>query len=100
MILKIVYRGAGKPLPVMEYQVDQVQIEPGDVLIGFTDGVTEAMSPRQKLFGKGKLLTLFENLPPTASELIDQIKLELFNHIDNAPQFDDITMIAVRRESG
>jgi sigma-B regulation protein RsbU (phosphoserine phosphatase) len=85
-------------LPAMEYQVNQVQIQPGDVLIGVTDGVTEAMSPQQKLFGKERLLALFENLPSTASELIDRIKLELFNHIDNAPQFDDITMIAVRRE--
>lgn len=87
-------------LPAMEYQVNQVQIKPGDILIGFTDGVTEAMSPQQKLFGKKRLLTLLENLPSKASELIDQIKLELFNHIDNAPQFDDITMIAVRRKSG
>ena len=85
-------------LPAMEYQVNQVEIEPGDVLIGFTDGVTEAMSPQQKLFGKERLLSLFENLPSTASELIDRINSELFNHIDNAPQFDDITMIAVRRE--
>jgi len=85
-------------LPAMEYQVNQVQIKPGDILIGFTDGVTEAMSPQQKLFGKKRLLTLLENLPSTASELIDQIKLELFNHIDNAPQFDDITMIAVHRK--
>ena len=85
-------------LPAMEYQVNQVQIEPGDVLIGVTDGVTEAMSPQQKLFGKKKLFALLENPPATASELIDQIKSELFHHIDNAPQFDDITMIAVRRE--
>ena len=86
-------------LPAMEYQVNQVEIEPGDVLIGFTDGVTEAMSPQQKLFGKERLLSLFENLPSTASELIDRINSELFNHIDNAPQFDDITMIALRRQS-
>ena len=86
-------------LPAMEYQVNQVEIEPGDVLIGFTDGVTEAMSPQQKLFGKERLLSLFGNLPSTASELIDRINSELFNHIDNAPQFDDITMIALRRQS-
>ena len=83
----------------MEYNVQQVQIDPGDILIGYTDGVTEAMSPQEKLFGKKRFLTLLEKPAPTASELIDQIKLELFNHIDNAPQFDDITMIAVRRES-
>jgi len=86
-------------IPGMEYQVKLVTIEPGDILLGFTDGVTEAMSPKQELFGKKRISKLLENLPSTASELIEQLKLELFKHIDNAPQFDDITMIAVHRES-
>lgn len=86
-------------LPAMEFQVKQVGIAPGDILIGYTDGVTEAMSPQQNLFGKKRFLTLLEKPALTAPKLIDQIKLELFNHIDNAPQFDDITMIAVHREA-
>jgi len=86
-------------IPGMEYQVKLITIEPGDMLIGFTDGVTEAMSPQQELFGKKRISTLLENLPSTASELIEQLKLELFKHIDNAPQFDDITILAVRREA-
>jgi sigma-B regulation protein RsbU (phosphoserine phosphatase) len=83
----------------MEYQVKLVTIEPGDILLGFTDGVTEAMSPREELFGKKRIANLLENPPSTASALIEQIKLELFQHIDNAPQFDDITMIGVHREA-
>jgi len=86
-------------MPAMEYQVKQVRIDPGDTLIGYTDGVTEAMSPQQNLFGKKRFLTLLENPTPTASNLIEQIKIELFNHIDNAPQFDDITMLALHREA-
>ncbi len=86
-------------MTAMEYQVKQVRIEPGDILIGYTDGVTEAMSPRENLFGKKRFLTLLEKPAPTASKLIEQIRFELFNHIDNAPQFDDITMMAVHRES-
>jgi sigma-B regulation protein RsbU (phosphoserine phosphatase) len=86
-------------MPEMEYQVKLVTIEPGDILLGFTDGVTEAMSPRNDLFGKKRISNLLENPPSTASELIEQLKLELFKHIDNAPQFDDITIIALRRES-
>jgi sigma-B regulation protein RsbU (phosphoserine phosphatase) len=86
-------------MPEMEYQVKLVTIEPGDILLGFTDGVTEAMSPREDLFGKKRISNLLENPPSTASELIEQLKLELFKHIDNAPQFDDITIIALHRES-
>jgi sigma-B regulation protein RsbU (phosphoserine phosphatase) len=85
-------------MPAMEYGIEQVQIEPGEILIGYTDGVTEAMSPEEKLFGQKRFLSLLEKPASTASQLIEQIKIELFNHIDNAPQFDDITMMAVHRE--
>lgn len=86
-------------LPAMEYQVKQVWIEPGDILLGYTDGVSEAMSPREQLFGKERISNLLRKPAPSASELIEQIKSELFVHIDNAPQFDDITMIALHREA-
>ena len=86
-------------LPAMEYNVKQVRINPGDILIGYTDGVTEAMSPQKNLFGKKRFLHLLENPAPTASKLIDQIKQALFHHIDHAPQFDDITMLALHRKT-
>jgi sigma-B regulation protein RsbU (phosphoserine phosphatase) len=82
----------------MEFAVKQVQIDPDDILIGYTDGVTEALSPQDKLFTRKRFLTLLERPARTASELIEQIKMELFKHIDDAPQFDDITMIAVHRK--
>ena len=81
----------------MEYSVQQVQMEPDDFLIGYTDGVTEAMSPENKLFSKKRFLSLLEKPAVSASQLIEQIKIEIFNHIGDAPQFDDITMIAVHR---
>jgi sigma-B regulation protein RsbU (phosphoserine phosphatase) len=83
----------------MEYSVQQVQIEPDDFLIGYTDGVTEAMSPENKLFSKKRFLSLLEKPAVSASQLIEQIKIEIFKHIGDAPQFDDITMIGVHRES-
>jgi len=86
-------------MPEMEFNVKQVQIEPGDILIGYTDGVTEALSPEDRLFTKKRFLALLDKPASTASKLIEQIKTELFNHIDDAPQFDDITMIALHRES-
>ena len=86
-------------MPDMEYKVRQVQMEPGDIMIGYTDGVTEALSPDKKLFTKKQFLTLLERPASTASELVDQIKNSLHNHIGDAPQFDDITMIAVYREA-
>jgi sigma-B regulation protein RsbU (phosphoserine phosphatase) len=84
-------------MPDMEYMVQQVQMEPDDFLIGYTDGVTEAMSPENLLYTKERILALIEEPAATATLQIDQIKSDIFDHIGNAAQFDDITMIAVHR---
>ena len=81
-----------------EFEIQQAQLEYGDSLIGYTDGVTEALSPHKTLFTKDRFLTLIEAPVVSASELIERIKTDLFRHIDNAPQFDDITMLAVHRK--
>jgi len=85
-------------MPSMHFKVEHAHIEPGDILIGYTDGVTEALSPENKLFTKKRFLSLLEKPASTATDLIEQIKIDLFDHIANAPQFDDITMLAVHRE--
>ena len=82
-----------------EFQSRQVQIEPGDTLLGFTDGVTDALSPDRLFFTKERLMKILESPAPTASTLIDQIKSDLYQHIANEPQSDDITMIAVHRKT-
>jgi sigma-B regulation protein RsbU (phosphoserine phosphatase) len=81
-----------------KFKIRRTQLTPGDILIGYTDGVTEALSPQKVLFTKKKFRALLEHPAFSATELIETIQTDLFQHIDNAPQFDDITMIAVRRK--
>jgi serine phosphatase RsbU (regulator of sigma subunit) len=81
-----------------QYNAKAVQIEPGDILIGYTDGVTEALSPNKKFYTKRRFFSILESPIPNASKLIEQIKIDLYNHMDDAPQFDDITMLAVHRK--
>jgi sigma-B regulation protein RsbU (phosphoserine phosphatase) len=81
-----------------EFEIHKSDLEPGDILIGYTDGVTEALSPQEKLFSKEKFLTLLQRPASSATELIQRVQDDLFQHINNAPQFDDITMIAVHRK--
>jgi sigma-B regulation protein RsbU (phosphoserine phosphatase) len=81
-----------------EFKIQQSQLEPGDILIGYTDGVTEALSPSETLYSREKFCALLELPASSAAELIERIQTDLFLHIDNAPQFDDITMIAVHRK--
>ena len=81
-----------------KFKVQLTRLEPGDTLIGYTDGVTEALSPDKELYTKKRFLSILERPAPSASELIEQIKADLFNHVKDAPQFDDITMLAIHRE--
>ena len=81
------------------YRSAIARIEPGEVLFGYTDGVTEAMSPEELLYTKERFVALLEKPAPSAPELIERVKADLFNHIRRAPQSDDITMIAVHRNA-
>ena len=74
------------------------QMEPGEVLLGYTDGVTEALSPDEALYTKQRFFASLEKPFSSALELIEGVKTDLFSHVKNAPQSDDITMIAVHRQ--
>ena len=82
-----------------EYKAKRIKFEPGDVLIGYTDGVTEALSPQKEFFSKERLFSILKDSEPTATTVIEDLKCELFNHINDEPQFDDITILAVHRRS-
>jgi sigma-B regulation protein RsbU (phosphoserine phosphatase) len=84
-------------LPGAKFEVRRVRIGPGETLIGYTDGVTDARSPYDALFSKVRFLSLVDRPADSANELIDRVKTDLFKHIDDAPQADDITMIAIHR---
>jgi sigma-B regulation protein RsbU (phosphoserine phosphatase) len=85
-------------MPESKYAAKSVQIEPGDIIIGYTDGVTEALSSNKELYSRARLISILENPAPTASKLIEQIKIDILKYIDDAPQSDDITMFAVHRK--
>jgi len=86
--------------PDIELKVQQVGLEPGDVLFAFTDGVTEARDANGGLFTEGRLLQLLEPPTPSAVALLNRILESVSSHIGGEDQFDDITMIAARRTPG
>ena len=79
-----------------EFTIKEVQLEPGDILIGFTDGVTEALSPGGELFGKDRLRSILQQPATSAPDLLERIKSNLAAYTENAPQSDDITLLAVQ----
>jgi len=80
-----------------KFEIRQVQIEPGDILIGYTDGVVEALAPNGDFFTRKRLLSIIGQTTSSASDLVDCINTGVSAHVHDAPPFDDITMLAVQR---
>jgi serine phosphatase RsbU (regulator of sigma subunit) len=68
-------------------------------LFGYTDGVTEARADDDTFFNEKRLLSLLNTAAPTAVVLLEKISSAVQKHTGNAEQFDDITMLAVRRST-
>jgi len=86
--------------PGVEFRIGQVTLAPGDTLFTFTDGVTDARDPSGAQFTEARMLALVEQPAASAKELLDRVDAAVHEHIGNASQFDDITMLAVRRSPG
>jgi len=84
-------------IPGANFSILHTQMEPGDFLYLFTDGVTEARSPARELFGEKRLLPLLQEPYASLDELVQRVDQALTHYISTAEQFDDITMLAVQR---
>ncbi len=80
----------------MKYKSGEMQLEPGDKLFQYTDGVTEATNKDNQLYGMGRLETTLSKLTSkSATEILEGVKADIDEFVDNAPQFDDITMLCL-----
>lgn len=79
------------------YKEQQLQLEPGDQLYLYTDGVTEATNIDEVLFGEERLkASLDKHADLDAKDLCISIKKDVDEFVGEAPQFDDITMISLK----
>lgn len=76
-----------------------VQIDPGEVLVLYTDGVTEAANPEMELFGKRRLEeTVAAEKDHDASSIQKSILASLVDFRGSEPQLDDIALVVVSRD--
>lgn len=84
----------------VRYRENTLQLEPGDRLYLYTDGVTEATNSREELFGDERLqnaLNEYMDLP--VEQFLPKIKECIDAFVGGANQFDDITMLALDYQS-
>lgn len=82
---------------IMPYNATTVQLESGDLIIMFTDGISEAMSAENEEFSDVRLEEMVLKFHKhSADEVVKSIKTEVQNFTEGAPQSDDITLMAIK----
>lgn len=82
----------------MDFHVDQIHLREGDVLVGFTDGVTDAKNVAGEQFGEKRLLSAISAPWASTFSMVYELTAQLKRHIGGQSQFDDITLISLRRK--
>jgi len=83
-------------LAEVEFSRGAAEIEPGESLLAYTDGVTEAKGDAG-FFGEGRLKESLAAPAASAEEVLARIDAELARHTGGGDPYDDVTLLAVRR---
>ncbi|MBR4807900.1 MAG: PP2C family protein-serine/threonine phosphatase [Lachnospiraceae bacterium] len=90
------------PLATMEdlqFLLDRFNLAPGDKLFLYTDGVPEATNAENELYGMDRLKAVLEkNCKATPEEILVAVRADVDAFVGDAPQFDDLTMLAFERK--
>lgn len=84
-------------MDMVKYKEQELQLQPGDEIYLYTDGVTEAHNSNKELFGENRLLeSLNSTKGMSVEDICKKVKEDVDAFVCDAEQFDDITMLCVR----
>jgi sigma-B regulation protein RsbU (phosphoserine phosphatase) len=87
-------------LPGITLEDHEFEMECGDLLLMYTDGVTDAVNASEEEFGTERLADLVKsNAQLSVESLVDEITRAVTDFAGEGVRFDDLTMVAVKRES-
>ena len=84
--------------PKAHYEDFNLLLAPGESLVAFTDGVTDASSPSNELYELAQLKTAISSAPAQAQALLKHLQGTLIDWVKETPTYDDITLLAVNRD--
>jgi sigma-B regulation protein RsbU (phosphoserine phosphatase) len=91
----------GLPIGVMQnsvYREGQVEFQPGDGLVIYSDGITESVNDAGEEFGESRLIDVVRrHLGRSAAGLRDRIDEELSRFVGTAAPVDDMTLMIIKR---
>ena len=92
---------AGPPLgcdAAVHYRPFRVQLDAGDALLMYTDGINEAMNPDRRVFGSKRVRQALRSGPKPIDELCQSLLAEVRQFTQGQPQNDDICLVGIQRE--
>jgi sigma-B regulation protein RsbU (phosphoserine phosphatase) len=95
----LVLNTGGVFLGIMEvpFEIEEMSLQPHDVLVFFTDGVTEAWNKKEEDYGEHRLMAVVDrHREEHASEILSAIEEDVNQHVRGAPQSDDFTCAVVK----
>lgn len=86
-------------MDTIKYRQNEITIAPGDRLLLYTDGVTEATNSQNQLYGEERLSAFMNaHSDEKAEDILRDLKSDIYAFQGEAPQFDDITMLMLDYE--
>ena len=96
-------RNTGMPLgidPVSTWREEVIHLAPGEMLMLYTDGVTDAQNSQGEFIDRHTVLNcVYEHLDQPVQNIQEAIFDKIHQFVGDAPRFDDITLVIVKRES-
>lgn len=94
--------GGGGPvlgiLPIAPYAQEKVRLEPGDLLVIYSDGVTEATNTAEEEYGEERLADVLRSRRgESAAAIVSAVTESVHQFTSGAPQADDITLVVAKR---
>jgi len=83
-----------------KHDVKSDKISEGEVLLSFTDGISEARNYKNILFGEDKVLQILKSVNTGVKGVVSELVSAVNEFVGSAKQFDDITVLAVERHKG
>ena len=117
------YANGGQPYPILKRGAEIIEIEDGDLPLGsmksvryesitfdlaegdmlifHSDGLIEALNPNEEMYGAERLIALVSQIPneSTAEEVIQHIVEDVSRFVEEAEQYDDLTVVVIKRIS-
>lgn len=82
----------------IELEEREATVEPGDILVLYTDGVTEPINEHKEEFGEERLIQVIsDNWDKPCGDIVGSIRSALAEFVGDQPQFDDYTLVSLKR---